>query len=95
VGGALLAAFPSGQCETQVEWVRLGTSGWPDPTYGATGTPVGGGGLMPAFGSTLTEQELRSVVLYERVAFGGQPLDEAIADCGLETEDDAEAEPGE
>jgi hypothetical protein len=82
-GGALLATFPSGQCEAHVEWVRLGTAGWPDPTYGATNKPVGGSGaLMPGFG-TLTETELRAVVLYERVAFGGEDLAAAEADCGL------------
>ena len=37
---------------------------------------------MPGFG-TLTETELRAVVLYERVAFGGEDLAAAEADCGL------------
>ena len=46
---------------------------------------------MPAFGSTLTEEELRAVVLYERVRFGGQDLEAALADCGLaETEEGGE-----
>ena len=83
-GGALLALFPSGECNTHVEWVRLGTTGWPDPTYGATNKAVGGSGaVMPAFGGSLTETELRSVVLYERVQFGGEDLTAALADCGL------------
>jgi hypothetical protein len=83
-GGALLSVFPTGQCEAQVEWVRLGTAAWPDPTYGATNKPVGGSGaLMPGFGTTLTETELRAVVLYERVAFGGEDLVTAESDCGL------------
>ncbi|HSG78962.1 MAG TPA: hypothetical protein VLD62_05220 [Acidimicrobiia bacterium] len=82
-GGALLATFPSGQCEAHVDWVRLGSAGWPEPTYGATNKPVGGSGaLMPGFGN-LTETDLRSVVLYERVAFGGEDLATAEADCGL------------
>lgn len=81
-GGAVLATFPQDSCGDHVEWVRLGTAGWPDPTYGANGTAVGASGAqMPAFGNALTEQELRSVVLYERVAFGGQALEAAIADC--------------
>jgi hypothetical protein len=84
VGGELLGTFPEGRCEDQVEWVRLGTAGWPEPTYGATAKPVGGSGaVMPAFGDVLDEQQLRSVILYERVQFGGQDLGAAIADCGL------------
>jgi hypothetical protein len=38
---------------------------------------------MPTFGTQLTEQELHSVVLYERVQFGGLPLEATIAECGL------------
>lgn len=87
-GGALLSTFPTGQCSDHVEWVRVGTAGWPEPTYGATNKPVGGSGaVMPAFGN-LTEEQLRSVVLYERVAFGGEDLATALADCGLGTEED-------
>ena len=81
-GGAVLATFPTGTCNEHVEWIRLGTSGWPDDTYGATNKPVGGGGNMPAFGN-LTDEQLAAVALYERVQFGGQPLEEAEADCGL------------
>jgi mono/diheme cytochrome c family protein len=81
-GGAVLATFPSGSCSDHIEWVRVGTAGWPDPTYGATDKPVGGFGLMPAFGS-MTDEQIASVSLYERVQFGGQPLEEAEADCGL------------
>jgi len=59
VGGSLLEAFPEGQCQTQADWVAVGTTGWPEPTYGATGKPVGGSGaVMPAFGSTLSDEEL-------------------------------------
>ena len=47
--------------------------------------PVGGSGaLMPAFGSVLTEEELRAVVLYERIQFAGLDLDATLADCGLD-----------
>jgi mono/diheme cytochrome c family protein len=45
---------------------------------------------MPAFGSTLTEEQLRAVVLYERVQFGGEDLDVALADCGLAEEAEGE-----
>ena len=83
-GGELLRTFPEGSCQEQVDWVALGTAGWPEPTYGATAKPVGGSGvLMPAFGGILTDEQLRAVVLYERVQFGGQALAEALVDCGL------------
>jgi mono/diheme cytochrome c family protein len=89
--GAILATFPAGSCSDHVEWVTLGTAGWPEPTYGATDKAVGGVGLMPAFSTSLTEEQIVQVALYERVAFGGQDLEEAEADCGLVT-DDASAE---
>ena len=82
-GGAVLATFPAGMCADHIEWVTLGSAGWPEPTYGATNKPVNGGGVMPAFGATLTEEQLAAVVLYERVQFGGEPLEEAEIDCGL------------
>ncbi len=85
-GGALLATFPIGECEDHVQWVVLGTEGWPDPTYGANDKPVGGSGaLMPGFAASLEEQAIRAAVLYERVAFGGQDPLEAEVDCGLVT----------
>jgi mono/diheme cytochrome c family protein len=80
-GGAVLASFPAGQCATHIEWVALGTAAWPDPTYGALNKPVGGFGNMPGFGSSLTPEEIAAVSLYERVAFGGEALPEAEADC--------------
>ncbi len=91
-GGAVLATFPSGSCADHVEWVSLGTANWPDATYGATNKPVGGFGVMPSFGSSLSEEQLRAVVLYERVQFGGESIEEAEVDCGLvEAADSTEA----
>ncbi len=79
-GGAVVATFPG--CTEHVEWVRLGTIGWPDATYGANATPVGASGaVMPGFETALTPEELTAVVLYERVAFGGRAVAEAEADC--------------
>ena len=49
-------------------WVRLGSTGWPADTYGATDKQKIGG--MPPHES-LTDEELAQVVLYERAAFGG------------------------
>jgi mono/diheme cytochrome c family protein len=84
IDGALLATFPDGSCDQHVEWVTLGSAGWPDATYGANNKPVGGlGVMMPPFGTQLSEQELHSVVAYERVQFGGLPLDGVLTDCGL------------
>lgn len=81
-GGALLTTFPGGYCSDQTEWIRLGSIGWPEETYGAPGKPVGGSGsAMPGFASTLSDEELASVALYERVAFGGEDLETAQADC--------------
>lgn len=91
-GGAVLASFPTGQCASHIEWVVLGTAEWPDPTYGALSKPVGGFGNMPGFGSSLTPEEIAAVTLYERVAFGGEPLAEAEADC-TPTEDAVTAAP--
>ncbi|MCL1588150.1 MAG: cytochrome c, partial [Actinomycetia bacterium] len=88
--GAILATFPAGSCSDQVAWVSAGTTGWPESTYGATDKPVGGVGVMPSFGASLTEEQIAQVSLYERVAFGGQDLAEAEADCGLVTADDAD-----
>jgi mono/diheme cytochrome c family protein len=81
-GGAVLEAFPADACSSQIEWVTLGSSNWPDATYGANGTPVAGG--MPGFEGQLTETEIAQVILYERVEFGGLDVVPAEADCGFE-----------
>lgn len=92
-GGGILTTFPAGSCSDHIQWITLGTSGWPDPTYGANSKPVGGFGLMPAFGTSLDETQIAEVALYERVQFGGEDLAEAEADCGL-TDDGSEATDG-
>jgi mono/diheme cytochrome c family protein len=90
--GALLSTFPQDSCSTQVEWIALGTTGWPESTYGANEKPVGGSGaVMPGFESSLSSEEMAAVALYERVAFGGQELDAALLDCGGELEAGAAA----
>ena len=90
-GGAVIETWAA--CSEHVDWVALGSSGWPDPTYGSQSKPVGGGGLMPGFVPKLTKAEIIQIVLFERVTFGGQDLDEAGADCGYEVggADDAAA----
>ncbi len=86
-GGAVLATFSA--CTDHVEWVTLGTANFPEPTYGDTNKPVGGVGLMPGYDGVLTPEQIAAVVLYERVAFGGEDRTEAEIDCGLvEVEDE-------
>lgn len=78
-------------CETHYEWVRLGSDGWPDSTYGDNNKPVAG--AMPGFEGILeSEEEIRAVVMYERVAFGEEDLAVAEVGCGLVVAaEDAEA----
>jgi len=90
-GGGLLSTFPEGSCSIQLEWIALATGGWPEATYGATAKPVGGAGTMPGFAAALSAQEIAAVAIYERVAFGGQDLDAALADCGGSPADGAAA----
>ena len=85
-GGSVVVTFPT--CDEHVEWVRVGTDGWTELTgrtaYGATETAVGSSGAkMPGFGS-LTDSELREVVLYERVAFGRAIYGDTQMACGLD-----------
>lgn len=88
VGPALNAVLVDfGACGTQIEWVTLGSAGWPGSTYGDLAKPKKGG--MPGFGSSLTPEEIASVVTYERVTFGGGGLDEVLVDCGLVAEEEA------
>ncbi len=84
-GGAVLAAFPASSCSAQIEWVTLGSSNWPDATYGANDTPVAGG--MPGFDGQLTDVEIAQVVLYERVEFGGLEVEPTETECGLGVEE--------
>ncbi len=79
-------------CSDHIEWVTLGSAGWPDATYGDGGKPVAGG--MPGYGASLSESDLAGIALYERVQFGGQAMEEAAVDCGL-VEPEAEPTEGE
>jgi hypothetical protein len=83
--GAVLATFSS--CADHIEWVAIGSNGWPDPTYGDNDTPVLGSGVaMPGF-SSLTNDELVAVSLYERVAFGGEDRAAAEESCAAGAEE--------
>lgn len=71
-----------GSCADHIEWVTLGSAGFGvGNTYGDTNKTVNGG--MPAFGGTLTDEQITAVAAFERVRFGGATPDEALADCGL------------
>lgn len=89
--GGVVTTF--GSCADHIEWVTLGSEGF-QGTYGDTDKPVNGG--MPAFGSTLTEEQLAAVVAFERVRFGGADPTETLTDCGLAPAEGEEGEaPGE
>lgn len=70
-----------GSCADHITWVELGSSNWPDATYGDTNKPVGGG--MPGFVGSLSEEQLAAVVAFERVRYGGADEEQTLADCGL------------
>jgi mono/diheme cytochrome c family protein len=82
VDGAIMETWPDWR--DHAAWVRLGTDGWPAPTYGANDKPVGGGGTMPPW-PTLTDQQIAEVVLHER-QLGGDD----VAEDGANAEDYAD-----
>lgn len=79
--GGVLNTFS--QCSDHIEWVRLGSAGFLAAgrnSYGDLGKSVGGG--MPAF-PNLSDEEIASVISFERIRFGGGAVDEVLANCGL------------
>ena len=98
VGPALTGVLTTfGACADHMEWVRLGTTGFQAAgraTYGDTNKTVGGGGTMPSH-TSLSEEQLAAVVVFERVRFGGEAPDQALVDCGVGPEEPpAEGEEG-
>jgi mono/diheme cytochrome c family protein len=101
-GGGVGPAFAEGAIvETfadfndHVEWVATGSAAWPESTYGDTEKPVLGfnGNEMPAFGSSLSEEELLEVVRYEREVLGGHGCEPELAEAtGEECAPGTEAE---
>jgi len=99
-GGQGSGAFPAltgvqttfGACTDHIEWVIGGSDsvGQGNP-YGDTNKISQGG--MPAFGGTLTDEQIAAVSAFERVRFGGQDQEEALVDCGLVEPADGEGEP--
>jgi cytochrome c551/c552 len=101
-GGGTGPAFANvlltfGSCADNKEWVVLGSAGFQAAgrsTYGDVAKPVAGG--MPGHPG-LSEEDLASVVSFQRVVFGGGNADEVLVDCGLvegEEGSDAEVEGG-
>jgi len=77
VNGQGAGSFPAltgvlttfGACVDHLEWVTLGSGGFTEQgSYGDTSKPVGGG--MPAFGGSLSADQIAAVAAFERVRFG-------------------------
>lgn len=93
-GGQGAGSFPAlsgvlttfGSCADHIEWVSLGTQGFQAEgltTYGDTGKPLGGGGVMPSFANSLSPEQIAAVAAFERARFGGASPEETLVDCGL------------
>lgn len=82
--GAVVETFSS--FEDHVEWVTLGSDGWAEEvgdTYGDQSKPVRGfnGQPMPAFGGSLSEEEILEVVRYEREVISGFGCEPELAEA--------------
>jgi mono/diheme cytochrome c family protein len=78
--GSVVETFPL--CADQIRWVALGSARWQrdlGPSYGAQSKRVNGG--MPGFGDRLDADQLKSVVTFTRVEFGGLDASDATAGC--------------
>jgi mono/diheme cytochrome c family protein len=71
-GGAVLETFPT--IEDHLAWVFGGSESAEGGIYGATAKSSKGG--MPAFGESLTAEQLLAVVRYEREVLSGQEIPE-------------------
>lgn len=94
--GVVIETFSS--CADHIKWVQLGTAGWSSEvgsSYGDTNKPTGGFGQMPGFGSSLSDEQIRTVVAFERVIHGLAPVDAVLTDCGLAEEAPAEDAPAD
>ncbi|HEX6220437.1 MAG TPA: c-type cytochrome [Acidimicrobiia bacterium] len=83
-----------GSCTDHIEWVTGGSDsvGQGNP-YGDTNKISQGG--MPAFGGTLTDEQIAAVSAFERVRFGGGDPDETLVDCGLAESGEGEGDAGD
>jgi mono/diheme cytochrome c family protein len=70
-----------GACADHIEWVTLGSAGFPGG-FGDSNKQLGPA-AMPAFGASLSAEQIASVAAFERVRLGGANPEEVLADCGL------------
>jgi mono/diheme cytochrome c family protein len=78
----VLATFPA--CDDQIEWVTLGSVKWAEQNgsnYGAQSKDITA--VMPEFGDSLSAEEIKQVVSFERFKFGGGDMGPTLTDCGL------------
>jgi hypothetical protein len=76
----VLNTFPN--CASHLQWVTLGSERWKNevgPTYGTDDKEIAA--VMPSFGAQLTLTQIRQVVAYERVQFGGADTETTLAEC--------------
>ncbi len=79
-GGAVVKTWP--KYEDQITWVKDGTTKYlaaGHTTFGDGKTPINPAKIMPPFGTSLTEQQVAAVVYFERVQFGGEAPNAALA----------------
>jgi mono/diheme cytochrome c family protein len=72
-----------GSCADHAHWVQVGSGGFQaagETTYGDTNKQIKGG--MPPHPG-LSDEQLASVVSFERVRFGGAEVEQTFTDCGL------------
>jgi hypothetical protein len=84
VPGLDLVAEHFAEPADMVTWIALGSAGYQAAGIDeyAPGVPVAGG--MPGWMDSLTAEELMSVVLHERSAYGGEEFDVAVWEAGWE-----------
>ncbi|HSG78258.1 MAG TPA: cytochrome c [Acidimicrobiia bacterium] len=81
----VVETWPS--CADHIEWVTIGSNAWKEihgDTYGATNRE--NTGAMPGQEDTMSPSDVAAVSAYERVTYGGQDRDAALADCGIAAE---------
>ncbi|MFQ5966976.1 MAG: c-type cytochrome [Acidimicrobiia bacterium] len=88
----VVSVFP--ECAIHVTWITIGSVRWLEevgPTYGAGNRAPEG--IMPSFGGTLTDEQIRVVAAYERADFGGVTESVAFAGCSVALPSEASAAP--
>jgi hypothetical protein len=89
--GGVVETFPA--FTDHVAWVTDGSAPLKGQPYGATGARVATG-AMPAFGASLTEEEIILVVCHERITFGGEEPPQECAENGADDSEGGETAGG-